>query len=143
MFKSNPRPRIWRHTLAVWLLVVSLLTTPALSFAAPAAETKRSPAAPTLSDAERQTMARVRVETIREVTAALSAEEMQGRGTGQPGGERAARYVADRFAKLGLKPLGDRNSFFQQIKFREFQVTPDSFFKADDEPLVMREDFYA
>ena len=49
---------------------------------------------------------------------------MQGRGTAQPGGDKAAAYLADRFAKLGLKPLGDKNSYLQPIKFRETQFLP-------------------
>ncbi|MCA1614448.1 MAG: M28 family peptidase [Acidobacteria bacterium] len=99
-------------------------------------------AAAALSDAERAAAALVSVETIREATAALSAKEMEGRGTGQPGGERAAQYIAERFSKLGLKPAGEKNSFFQTMKFREFGVTPESFFKADDETLKPGDDYY-
>ena len=42
----------------------------------------------------------------------LSSDAMKGRGTGTPGLERAARYLADQFAKIGLKPLNG-NSYFQ------------------------------
>lgn len=83
----------------------------------------------------------VKVETIREVTAALSSEEMQGRGTMQPGGERAARYIADRFSKLGLKPLGDKNSYLQSIKFRETVFLPETTLKVGDETLKLGSDF--
>ena len=36
----------------------------------------------------------------------LSADAMEGRGTGTPGGAMARAYVARRFADAGLKPLG-------------------------------------
>jgi hypothetical protein len=38
-----------------------------------------------------------------------------GRFSGSPGFEDAARYVADRFRDIGLEPLGDGGSFFQQF----------------------------
>ena len=60
----------------------------------------------TLSAAEKQLAEKITVETIKDITAALSADNMQGRGTMQPGGDLAANYIADRFQKLGLKPLG-------------------------------------
>jgi aminopeptidase YwaD len=46
---------------------------------------------------------------------ALTAPEMEGRGSGTPGGERAARYIADQLAALGLRPAGDGGSFFQSF----------------------------
>lgn len=96
----------------------------------------------TLSAAERELAASVKAETIREVTAALSADEMQGRGTAQPGGDRAATYIADRFAKLGLKPLGSsKMSYLQPIKFRETEFTPETSLKIGDETLKPGSDF--
>src|SRR5688500_15578869 len=65
----------------------------------------------TLTAEEVALAARIKVETIKEVTAALSAEEMQGRGTMQPGGDKAASYIASRFAQLQLKPLGNKDSY--------------------------------
>jgi S1-C subfamily serine protease len=38
---------------------------------------------------------------------ALTAPEMEGRGSGTPGGERAARYIASVLARAGLRPGGD------------------------------------
>jgi hypothetical protein len=62
----------------------------------------------TLSPAEQAAAAQVKAETIREVTTALASKEMEGRGTAQAGGDRAAKYLADRFARAGIKPGGDR-----------------------------------
>ena len=36
----------------------------------------------------------------------LSADDMEGRGVGAPGGAKARAYVAQRFAEIGLKPQG-------------------------------------
>ncbi|MGH9903510.1 MAG: M28 family peptidase, partial [Pyrinomonadaceae bacterium] len=81
------------------------------------------------------------LETIREATVALSSNEMQGRGTAQPGADRAARYLADQFAKLGLKPRGDASTYLQAINFKITQVMPESSVKAGDATLKHGEDF--
>jgi hypothetical protein len=83
----------------------------------------------------------VKVETIKDVTAALSADEMQGRGTMQPGGDRAANFIAERFAKIGLKPLGEKNSYLQPIKFRETVFTPETSLKVGDQTFKFGSDF--
>ena len=67
---------------------------------------------------------------------------MQGRGTGQPGGDKAAAYLADRFAKLGLKPLGNDNTYLQPIKFRETQFLPQTAFSVGDQNLKFGSDYF-
>ena len=47
--------------------------------------------------------------------AALTTPEMEGRGSGTPGGDRAARYVAEVLARAGLRPGGDGGTFFQEF----------------------------
>ena len=37
----------------------------------------------------------------------LSADDMQGRLAGSPGGDKARAYLLDRFKQAGIKPLGD------------------------------------
>lgn len=56
-------------------------------------------------------------------TKALSGDDMEGRDTGSPGYDRAAAYVADRFARAGLRPAGDDGTWFQRIRFEEVEVT--------------------
>jgi len=135
------RTKMWQRQAAL-LLAVSLLAAPGLARQEAAAVGVSTARAAALSGAEREAVGRVKLETIREVTAALSAKEMEGRGTGQPGADRAAQYIADRFARLGLKPLGEKNSYLQPIKFREFQLAPETSFRADDVPLKLGEDYY-
>lgn len=43
---------------------------------------------------------------IQRHVAFLASDALRGRGSGEPGNERAARYAADLFRKAGLKPVG-------------------------------------
>ena len=51
----------------------------------------------------------------------LASPELQGRGAGSVGLERAATYIGERFRSLGLRPAGDAGSFLQA-----FTVTTDA-----------------
>lgn len=149
----NPHGR-WQSAL---LLLIALLAT-IVPVAAPAAAqqrrsaarraTKRSAAAPTSSAAaaplaprERRALTRLSVATIRQVTVDLSAPEMEGRGTAQPGGKRAADYLAARLAKMNFKPLGDANTYLQAIKFKSTEVAPETAFTVGDATLKFRDDY--
>ena len=46
---------------------------------------------------------------------ALTAPEMEGRASGTAGGDRAARYLAERLAAVGINPGGDGGTFFQSL----------------------------
>jgi hypothetical protein len=96
---------------------------------------------PTLTTSERKAIERVKVKTIRDVTTTLSSPEFEGRGTGQPGGDKAARYLADRFAKLGLKAAGENGTYLQAIKFRSTQVLPETSVKIGDATLKHGDDY--
>jgi hypothetical protein len=45
----------------------------------------------------------------------LASDDLHGRETGTPGYRRAAEYVAEQFARLGLEPAATDGSFFQSI----------------------------
>jgi hypothetical protein len=66
---------------------------------------------------------------------------MEGRGTAQPGADRAANYLADRFARFGLKPGGDRGTYLQAIRFRIEQALEDSSFRAGETALKYKDEF--
>jgi hypothetical protein len=120
------------------LLALLLVTATAFGWT----QTAPAPApARALSATEQQLAESLSVETIKATVNALAADDMQGRGTGQPGGDKAAAYLADRFAKLGLKPLGDKNSYLQPIKFRETQFLPQTSITAGNETLKLGPDF--
>lgn len=46
----------------------------------------------------------------------LASDELQGRGNGSQGLERAAEYIAGEFRKVGLKAAGDADSWFQPFE---------------------------
>jgi len=55
----------------------------------------------------------VKVDDAKRVLSYL-ATKCAGRGTGQAGYEKAARFVASEFKRIGLKPLGDNVTYFQR-----------------------------
>jgi len=58
-------------------------------------------------------------ESVRATVEFLADDLLEGRDTGSRGHEIAARYVASRFAALGLKPGGDNGSWYQRITFQQ------------------------
>src|SRR4051812_46595267 len=106
------------------------LLTPALTLVALVSGVWSSPAFArsdgTLGETERAAVARVSADAIRRVTTDLSAPAMEGRGTAQPGGDRAAKYIAKRFAAIGLEPLGDSGTFLQSVAFHAATIEPAS-----------------
>lgn len=62
-------------------------------------------------------------EKIRATVKYLSDDALQGRGTGQKGGDMAADWIAAQFKSYGVMPAGDQGSYFQQVNF--FGVTTD------------------
>lgn len=130
----------FRQLRAAWRnLLVALVTTVLLAPSAYGWQAATAPAS--LSVSERQAADGVKLETIRETTTALSAADMQGRGTAQPGGDKAAQYIADRFARLGLKPLGDAGTYQQAIKFKINQPLPETSLKIGDDALKFGDEF--
>ncbi len=57
----------------------------------------------------------------------LSGPECEGRGSGQPGYQKAADFVAARFKEFGLKPMGDNGTYFQNIEFGKAGMAKNSF----------------
>ena len=54
-------------------------------------------------------------ERIRAHVRFLSSDLLEGRGPGTRGGDLAAEYIAAQFALAGLKPAGDRDTYYQQV----------------------------
>jgi Zn-dependent M28 family amino/carboxypeptidase len=54
-------------------------------------------------------------EKIRAHVKYLASDELEGRGTGQRGGDQAAEYIAAQFKSYGLKPAGENGSYFQTV----------------------------
>ena len=56
----------------------------------------------------------------------LAGPPCEGRGTGQPGFQKAMEFMADHFKKMGLKPLGDNGGYFQYNDFYRSRVKLDT-----------------
>jgi Zn-dependent M28 family amino/carboxypeptidase len=58
----------------------------------------------------------------------LSHDLLEGRGTGQRGGEIAAEYMATQFAEYGLKPAGDHGTYMQKVPLVGVTTLPETEF---------------
>ena len=58
----------------------------------------------------------------------LSHDLLEGRGTGQRGGDIAAEYIATQFAEYGLKPAGDNGSYLQKVPLVGITTLPQTRF---------------
>jgi Zn-dependent M28 family amino/carboxypeptidase len=58
----------------------------------------------------------------------LSHDLLEGRGTGQRGGDIAAEYIATQFAEYGLKPAGDHGTFMQKVPLVGITTQPETTF---------------
>jgi Zn-dependent M28 family amino/carboxypeptidase len=83
-----------------------------------AAAQGKKPAAPPVIDKEK----------IREHVKYLSSDKLEGRGTGQPGGDLAADYIAKQFESYGLKPAGDNGTYFQNVPMVGVKTLADTTF---------------
>jgi hypothetical protein len=115
------------------LFIISILVVQFLG-QAPASTSRLSPAELELADT-------ITVGSIKAVTEALSSPEMEGRGTGQPGGDKAANWIAERFRSMGLKPLGDKGTYLQKVDFKEITSTPETSFTVGNQSLAYGSEF--
>src|SRR5881275_2189571 len=74
-----------------------------------------APASAPLPSAAIAALEKIDPEHIRAHVRFLSHDLLEGRGTGQRGGDIAAEYIATQFWLDGLKPAGDNGTFFQKV----------------------------
>jgi Zn-dependent M28 family amino/carboxypeptidase len=67
-------------------------------------------------------------EKIRAHVKYLASDELEGRGTGQKGGDVAADYIASQFKSYGLKPAGENGTYFQQVPMVGVKTLPATTF---------------
>jgi len=72
-----------------------------------------------------EVMQRIRPEGIRADMAFLADDLLEGRGTGTRGYMLAAKYIASQYEQMGLKPAGENGTFFQTVRFRQFDIVPE------------------
>jgi hypothetical protein len=72
---------------------------------------------PTTPEEARELAATIRAEDLRQHLTVLSADEMEGRETGEPGQKRAAAYLAKQLREMGFPTVGEDGGYYQTIKF--------------------------
>lgn len=87
----------------------------------------------------------ISAENIRQHIEILAHDSLEGRGTGQIGGEKAAKYISTHFKNIGLTPTGDRNTFFQYIRMHGSTPLPSSelkiYFENEVHDLTLNKDY--
>src|SRR5262249_23977845 len=73
----------------------------------------------------------------------FAADSMEGRETGTRGHIRAPNYINAELQKLGLKPMGDNGTFFQDVPVIRRALDPSSTISAGDVTLKAGVDFVA
>lgn len=58
----------------------------------------------------------ITVDFLKSHLAAFAHDSMQGREAGTPSEDKAARYLADQYREMGLKPMGDNGTYLQKFK---------------------------
>jgi len=71
---------------------------------------------------------KIDAERIRAHVRFLSHDLLEGRGTGQRGGDIAAEYIATQFALDGLKPAGDNGTYMQKVPMVGTTLSPATTF---------------
>ena len=94
-----------------------------------------------LTPAAERAMADVNPENIRWHVKFLADDLLEGRGTGQRGGDIAAEYIATQFALYGLKPAGDDCTYLQKVPMMGIATLLDSTYSlipAKGDPITLR-----
>jgi Zn-dependent M28 family amino/carboxypeptidase len=94
-----------------------------------------------LSDAEQKLVKDISVAAITKDVTTLSSDAMEGRGTMQPGGDKAAAWIAGQMKAYGLKPLGDNGTYLQAVPFIETTIAESTSLRVDGNPLALGKDW--
>jgi TonB family protein len=80
-------------------------------------------------------------EKIRAHVKYLASDALEGRGTGQKGGDAAADYIAAQFKSYGLKPASDAGTYFQSVQMvgiKTLPVTAFTLIPASGQPVALK-----
>ena len=97
--------------------------------------------APSISSSEKDLIKEISVKEIQRYTTTLAADDMEGRGTMQPGGEKAAKWLADEMKAIGLKPLGENGTYMQAVPVTETSIAPETTLLFDGQSLALGTDW--
>src|SRR5262249_3597471 len=68
----------------------------------------------------------VSAERIKAAVAYLASDRLEGRGPGTRGEILTTEYLADGFKNAGLKPIGERGTYFQRVPLMRVITSPKS-----------------
>src|SRR6185503_15219648 len=92
--------------------------------------------------AAQQAMNSIDAEKIRATVKYLSDDSLEGRGTGQKGGDKAADWIAAQFKSYGLVPAGENGTYFQSVGFYGITTNPQQsqlqFVPQSGEPITLK-----
>src|SRR6266849_2851673 len=108
------------------LVVGTVVMIPSIATAQKAA--KKDPVSVRVACVAFAAMQTIDPEHIRWHVRYLSHDLLEGRGTGQRGGDIAAEYMATQFAEYGLKPAGDNGSYLQKVPLVGITTLPETQF---------------
>ena len=95
-----------------------------------------------LPAAAQQAMNSIDAEKIRATVKYLSDDSLEGRGTGQKGGDKAADWIAAQFKSYGLVPAGENGTYFQSVGFYGITTNPQQsqlqFVPQSGEPISLK-----
>lgn len=116
------KDKIARRALFVFLLAMTL----GMTDSAPAKEPTR---------------VKIDPEKIRAHVKYLASDALEGRGTGQKGGDMAAEYIAAQLKSYGLQPASDAGTYLQSVPMVSMKTLPDTTFTlipAHGQPVTLR-----
>jgi Zn-dependent M28 family amino/carboxypeptidase len=93
-----------------------LLVAASLASASLGAEPDRAPA--------------ISADRIKADVAYLASDRLEGRAPGTRGEFLATEYIAGEFKKAGLKPIGDRGTYFQRVELLRVVTSPNATLRA-------------
>jgi len=110
-------------------VIVSAILVISAAWAYTLAKASRDPMASAhLPAAAIAAMQKINSERIRAQVRFLASDFLEGRGTGQRGGDLAAEYIATQFALEGLKPAGDSGTYMQKVPMVGVTTAPETTF---------------
>jgi hypothetical protein len=77
---------------------------------------------PNVEQAARIGFESINTDDLKKFDTYLSSDALQGRETSYPGERLAAKFIAEHFQSLGLKPIGDDGSYLQRYQVQLIRV---------------------
>ncbi len=72
----------------------------------------------------------ISADRIKAAVAYLASDRLEGRGPGTRGEFLATEYLADEFKKAGLRPIGERGTYFQPVPLLRVVTSPKATLRA-------------